>query len=401
MEQIGIYIATITSGTTEERLRALAPLGLAIALFLASIESSNDVSLLLTVLEQTITTIANTGRALALGQLREIAGALENYHCRACRIYAIYEGSLWQSALACTLTAYNVYCTSNWAHPDMPLGMCVHIVGAFVEGLQTVLIGATVSATSLVYLPTWGTIDGDLFIREIAFNCQLVYKGTGQIGGGIASFWWVLVLPDRLIDALIQGELDVSGFPQHQLNPCLTFQTAMSKALHWCRQAVLSEEDSLSVFYWRPSLPRVDSFMKTRSGVGGQQNWHNTSYISASYCGIITGENGLVRLSAEELENAFALRLRVTIRQCIGGVLMDAYQGDTSSIGLHRHLRYPLCFRNLAGVPTLSLLNQHGLEARADSDHLCDWTEELPRGSEPSRVTIEAPRGIEVIVKNT
>ena len=154
MEQIGVYIATITSGTPEERLRALAPLGLAIALFLASIESSNDVSLLLTVLEQTITTIANTGRALALGQLREIAGALENFHCRACRTYAIYEGSLWQSALACTLTAYNVYCTSNWAHPDMPLGMCVHIVDAFVEGLQTVLIGATVSATSLVYLPS-------------------------------------------------------------------------------------------------------------------------------------------------------------------------------------------------------------------------------------------------------
>ena len=47
--------------------------------------------------------------------------------------------------------------------------------------------------------------------------------------------------------------------------------------------------------------------MKTRSGTGGQQNWHNCSYISASYCGIITGENGMVRLSAEELESAFAI----------------------------------------------------------------------------------------------
>ncbi|CAE7220362.1 unnamed protein product [Symbiodinium necroappetens] len=80
--------------------------------------------------------------------------------------------------------------------------MCVHIVDAFVEGLQTVLVGAIVSATSLVYLPTWGTIDGDLFIREIAYNCQLVYKGTREIGGAIASFYWVLVLPDRFIDAL-------------------------------------------------------------------------------------------------------------------------------------------------------------------------------------------------------
>ena len=95
MEQIGTYIATITTAAVEERLRALAPLGLAIALFLADIESSNDVSLLLTMLEQAIVSIAATGRALALNQLREIASALENYHCRACRIYCIYEGGLW------------------------------------------------------------------------------------------------------------------------------------------------------------------------------------------------------------------------------------------------------------------------------------------------------------------
>ena len=188
MEQIGILIATITSGSSEERLRALAPLGLAIALFLGEAESSNDVALLLTVLEQAITTIANTGRTLALGQLREIAGALENFHCRACRCYCIFESSIWQSTLACTLTAYNVYCSSPWPIQDMPLGVCVHVIDIFMEGLQAVLIGATVSATSLVHLPTWGTIDGDLFIREIAFNCQLVYKGTGQVGGGIASF---------------------------------------------------------------------------------------------------------------------------------------------------------------------------------------------------------------------
>ena len=69
MEQIGIYIAAVTTGSAEARLRALAPLGLAIALFLADIESSNDVSLLLTMLEQAIVSVAATGRALALGQV--------------------------------------------------------------------------------------------------------------------------------------------------------------------------------------------------------------------------------------------------------------------------------------------------------------------------------------------
>ena len=170
---------------------------------------------------------------------------------------------------------------------------------------------------------------------------------------------------------------------------------------------MIQEDDTLSVVYWRPELPRTGSSMKTRSGTGGQQNWHNCSYISASYCGIITGQNGVVRLSAEELESAFALRLQLSVRQAIGGVLQDAFQTGRSSIGVHRHLRYPLSFCDIAGVPALSLLNSHGIEARTYSDHLCDWTEELPADSsgtsdsEPKRVHIEAPRGIEVIVKHT
>ena len=43
--------------------------------------------------------------------------------------------------------------------------------------------------------------------------------------------------------------------------------------------------------------------MKTRSGTDSRIG---SSYISASYCGIITGVNDEVRLSAEELESAFA-----------------------------------------------------------------------------------------------
>ena len=120
----------------------------------------------------------------------------------------------WQSALPCTLSAFNIYCTSNWAHSDMPIGTSTYIVDCFVEALQTVLVGAIVSETSLVFLPTWGTIDGDLWVREIAYKCRLVYKGARDIGDSIAPYYWVLVLPDRFIDALIQGDaLDVSMFP--------------------------------------------------------------------------------------------------------------------------------------------------------------------------------------------
>ena len=76
-----------------------------------------------------------------------------------------------KSALPCTLSAFNIYCTSNWAHSDMPIGTCTHIVDAFVEVLQTVLVGAIVSATSLVFLPTWGTIDGKTL--NVSCSCKI------------------------------------------------------------------------------------------------------------------------------------------------------------------------------------------------------------------------------------
>ena len=163
-------------------MRVLAPLGLAIALFLADIKFSTDVSLLLTILEQAIVSIAATGQAFALNQHVKLPVYWRNYHCRACRIYCIYEGGLWQSALPCTLTAFNIYCTSNWAHSNMPIGTNTYIVECFVEVLETVLVGAIVSATSLVCLPTWKTIDGDLWVRKIAYNCRLVYKGARDMG---------------------------------------------------------------------------------------------------------------------------------------------------------------------------------------------------------------------------
>ena len=204
-------------------------------------------------------------KALALNQLRDIASALESYHCRACRIYCIYEGGLWQSALPCTLTAFNIYCTSSWAHSEMPIGTSTYIVDCFVETLQTILVGSIVSATSLAFIPIWGGVDGDAWIREIAYSCRLAYKGTRDIGNSIAPYYWVLVLPDRYIDSLTQAiALDVSMFPMHQLNPCLTLQTALSKCLHWCRQGVIEEGETLSALFWKPEAARCIGNMKSR-----------------------------------------------------------------------------------------------------------------------------------------
>ena len=146
-------------------------------------------------IEQAIVSIASHGHGLALNNLRDIGTALGSFHCRACRLYCIYEGALWASGLPCTLAAYNHFCTSNWANAEMPIGASTHIVNCFVETLQTVLVGAVVSCTPLVLLPIHGGVDGDCWTREIAFNCRLAYRGARDIATSIVPFYWVLVLP--------------------------------------------------------------------------------------------------------------------------------------------------------------------------------------------------------------
>ena len=114
-----------------------------------------------------------------------------------------------------------------------------------------------------------------------------------------------------MIDALTQGvPLDTTPFPMHQLNPCLTLQTALSKTLHWVRQQVIEEQETLSALFWKPSIERCIGTMKARSGTGGQMYWHNCSYISCSYCGIITAEDGVLTLAAQEIANSFVLHDR-------------------------------------------------------------------------------------------
>ena len=75
------------------------------------------------------------------------------------------------------------------------------------------------------FCPFWGGCDGDSWIREVACNCRLAYKGARDIGNSAAAFYWVLVLPDSWIDSLTQAlPLDVTMFPMHQLNPCFTLE---------------------------------------------------------------------------------------------------------------------------------------------------------------------------------
>ncbi|CAE7886090.1 ABCB10, partial [Symbiodinium sp. KB8] len=174
MEHIGNLLATITSVRAEERLRAIAQLDLAIAIFLSDIESAAEVAVLIAMIEQVITSIAATGQGLALNNVRDIA-------------------TLDIAEHAC---AYNDFCTSNWAHSEMPIGASTHIVNCFVDTLQSIIVEAAVSCAPLVFLPTHGGCDGDNWVREIAFNCRLAFKGARDIADSIAAYYWVLVLPD-------------------------------------------------------------------------------------------------------------------------------------------------------------------------------------------------------------
>ena len=396
MERIGSLVTTITTASAEERLRASAQVGLAIAIFLSDIESSQDVAVVITMIEQAIVSIASHGHGLALNNLRDIGTALESFHCRACRLYCIYKALFGRLDCRAPSRPTIISAPAIGRTQKCPLGH--HIVNCFVETLQIVIVGTVVSCTPLVFIPIHGGVDGDTSIREIAFNCRLTYRGARDIASSIVPFYWVLVLPDSMIDSLTQGvPLDATPFPMNQLNPCHTLQTALSKTLHWVRQQVIGEQETLSAIFWKPTIERCIGTLKVRDGTAGQLCWHNCSYISSTYCGIITAEDGVLTLAAQEIANSFAIRLQVTARQAIGGVLQDCFQTGRSTTGVHLLLRMPLAFCDISGVPPLSLLNSHGIEARTYSQH--DYIEDAPAdSSEPQQVHIAAPRGVEVIV---
>ena len=139
------------------------------------------------------------------------------------------------------------------------------------------------------------------------------------------------------------------------------------------------------MLFWRPSIDRCAGTMKSRDGHGGQMLWHNCSYISSTYCGIITAEAGVLTLAAQEIANSFAIRLQVTARQAIGGVLQDCFQTGCATRGVHRHLRMPLAFADIEGVPSLSLLNSRGIEGREYSQN--EFIEDAPADPfEPQQV---------------
>ena len=100
-------------------------------------------------------------------------------------------------------------------------------------------------------------------------------------------------------------------------------------------------------------------------------------------------------MAAQEIANCFALKLRITARQAIGGFLQDAFDTGCATIGLNRHLMMPLAFAEIENAPALSLLNSPGIEGPPHTQAI----EAPPEPIDQQQVQVSVPHGVEVIVK--
>ena len=335
-------------------------LAVAIALYVADLESAAQIAIVITLLERVLIAIEHQAPNIALVDLKEVVCALEGMHIRCCQIYCAYEGRLFESTLSPNMASFNCYCTCPFASPNMQIGLATHLVRCCKERLIGTAIGSIANVSSMVWLPIYGYFHGDHWLRQIASQVTLTFRGNENTEDGLAPFYWILVLPSGMIASLVQGlRTDISTLPMGQANPCMTLSTALAKALHWVRQGHIDANAELSALVWRPTIASTSAELKTETGRGGQAYWRNVSYIGATYCGIATADgHGLWGLTNAEIENCFSINLRLTARQCSTAFLHDCYSGTASS-GLHRHLVFPIA---LSTVEQLSTIGTNGEE---------------------------------------
>ncbi|CAE7918988.1 FCPC [Symbiodinium necroappetens] len=320
-----------------------------------------QVARVIQLIERVLVEVGHQAPSIALGHLRQIASTLEGLHLQCSMVHCTYSGALMDSTLPPTMLAFNCFATCQFASPGMPAGLATYLIRYVKERLVSATIGSIVNMSALVQ-NTW--FRGEHWLQQIASQVTLTYKGHCNFEDGIA-------------------------------NPCQTLATALAKALHWYRQGHIEASAELSALFWRPTIEATSSELKTQSGRGGQANWHNTSYIGSSYCGIISaGPDGLHTFSNVELENCFSVNLRLSAKQCSIGYLQDCYSCYAGS-GVHRHLIFPLALAGVEKVPQLATIGDRNEEEEI-GQHIAPVASRI--ATENAQVRLTLPHGIEAIV---
>ena len=90
----------LVQAPAQEKLRRIAQLCIALSLYIGDITSSMQIGVVLTLLERTVATIANTVGTLPLDCIIEVLQGLEGQYIRYCQLYCAFEGALHYSPLS-------------------------------------------------------------------------------------------------------------------------------------------------------------------------------------------------------------------------------------------------------------------------------------------------------------
>ena len=395
MDRLQAIATEVINGDAEAKIAAYLQLSVAIALFIADLDSSMQIALVVQLIESILAEIGYQAQGIALGQLKQIASSLEGLRLQCSMVYCTFSGALMESTLPPTMLAFNCFATCNFASPGMPSGLASHLIRYVKERLVTATVGSIVNISALVQ-NTW--FRGEHWLQQIASQVTLTHMGHCNFEEGIVPLYFVLVLPMATIGSITQGlATDFSWLPLAQANPCQTLATALAKALHWYRQGHIEASAELSALFYRPTIEATSSELKMQSGRGGQANWHNTSYIGSSYCGIISaGPDGLHTFSNVDLENSFSVNLRLSAKQCSTGFL-DCHSYCAGS-GVHRHLIFPLALAGIEKVPQLATIEDRNEEEEIGQRIVPAAPRIATDSAHNAQVRLTLPHGIEAIV---
>ena len=390
----------LNSAPATEKLRRVTQLCIALSLYIGDITSSMQIGVVLTLLERTIATIANTVGTLPLDCITEVLQGLEGQYIRYCQLYCAFEGALHYSPLSPNALAFNSFVTCDFATASMGIGVAALIAKQMRIALNGIDVGSLANFSRLVWIsPVIGSFTGDAWLKQIVSSLTLTSKGTQESEHELCDFYWVTVLPLSTIESLTRGiAANIGYLPQFQANPCCTMATAIAKACHWLRQGHIEANAPLGVMYWRPCTASARSGLKVPSGKGGQEHWHNCAYVASSYCGVVTGgEEGDWQLTAAEVDWSFSFDLGVNARQLANAYLADCYSG-TAHWAVHRHLVFPTALSHVQGVPALFTLDHNDAEEPI-ARHIEPASTEIVQRN-PPRVRLIVESGTEVSVSS-
>ena len=179
----------LMNAPTHEKLRRVMQLSIALSLYIGDITSSMQIGVVLTLLERTIASIANSVSTLPLDCVTEVLQGLEGQYIRYCQLYCAFEGALHYSLLSPNSLAFNNFVTCDFATASMGIGAATLIARQMRIALNGIDVGSIANFSRLVWIsPVIDSFTGDAWLKQIVSSLTLTSKGRQSSEHELTNF---------------------------------------------------------------------------------------------------------------------------------------------------------------------------------------------------------------------